>query len=108
LSVQYVIVPGLWIDAKAGRYHLVRSEGGDHVVDHLALIETHLAGARAVDVELQRGVVDILRNEDVGHAWDAPNARGKLQGGGIGSFHVGTGHLHVDGRRKSQVQDRVD
>ncbi len=108
LNGQHIIVAGLWIDPITRRYHLIGRQRRDHIVDHLALIETHLAGPCTVDIELQRGVVDILGYEYVGDAWNSPNPRGELEGGVIGPFEIGAGHLDIDGRRKAQIQDRVD
>ena len=71
LHGQHVVVAGLRIDPEAGRDHLIGGQRGDDVVDHFALVEAQLAGAHAVDIELQRRIVDVLRNEDVRHARNA-------------------------------------
>ena len=80
LNRQHVVVAVLGIDPVARRDHLVRSERGDHVADHFALIESELAGARAVHIEPQRRIVDVLRNENIGDTVDR-----RICGGQVGS-----------------------
>src|SRR5262249_59236129 len=108
LNGQHIIIAGLRIDPEAGRDHLVRSEGRDHVVDHLPLVKSELARPDAVHVELQSRVVDILRYKHVGYAFNLADAGGKLQGGVISLLHIRTRNLYVYGGGKSHIQDRID
>ena len=66
LHGEHVVVAVAGIDPVAGRDHLVRGERGDDVADDFALVEAELAGAGAVDIELERGIVEVLRDVDVG------------------------------------------
>ena len=70
LHGQIVRIAVARIDPEAGRDHLVRSQRGDDVLHHFPLAQAELARAHAVDVQLQSGIIEILRDEDVGHAAD--------------------------------------
>ena len=66
------------------------------------------AGALAIDVELQAGVVEALRDVDVAHAGHDLDLGRELRGEVIGLVHVLRLDLDVDGRGQALVDDRVD
>ena len=76
LHVQEVVVVVPRIDPDIRRDHLVRGERGDDVLDDFLFAQPELAGARAVDVELQRGIVEILRNVGIRNAADLRGSAG--------------------------------
>jgi hypothetical protein len=88
LNGEHVVVPGLGVDPKARLDHAIRGQGGDHVIDDFLLAKAHLAGAHAVDVELQGRVIDVLRRKHVGNAGDIANLRGERERGVVGVGHV--------------------
>ena len=51
------------------------------LLDDFLLIQSEQAGALAVDIELQRGIVDILRNEDVADLRQSANLARNSAGG---------------------------
>ena len=98
LNVQEIVVVVLRIDPDIRRDHLIRSERGDDVLDDFLFAQSQFAGARAIDVELQRGIVEILRNVDIGDAVDLPDLTGKVERGLVAGLQIRAAHLHVDGR----------
>ena len=107
LHGQHVVVAGFRIDPETGCDHAVRGQGGDHVVHHLALVQSHFAGAHAIHIELQGGVVDILRDENVGDAGNRTDLAGELERQVVRPSHVAARNLNVDRRRHAHVQYRV-
>src|ERR1017187_10504047 len=107
LHGQHIVVAALGIDPVAGRDHTVGGEGGDDVVYYFALIQPQFAGSGAVDIEAQRGVVDVLRSVDVSHAGNFANPRGKFDREIVRFLHVQAIHLNVDGRGHTHIQHRI-
>src|ERR1017187_6103342 len=107
LRGQHIVVAALGIDPVAGRDHTVGGEGGDDVIHYFALIQPQFAGSGAVDIEAQRGVVDVLRSVDVSHAGNFANPRGKFDREIVRFLHVQAIHLNVDGRGHTHIQHRI-
>src|SRR6185437_7585898 len=91
----------------AGRDHAVGGERGDDVVNDLALIEPQLRGALAVHIELERGVVQVLRDVYVADAAQAADLPGQGPRHLAVLAEVGAGDLDVNGRGQALVQDGV-
>ena len=79
LNSQVVGIAVARIDPQAGGDHLVRSQRGDDVGDNFFLTEPEFARPHAVDVELQRRLIEILRDEYVGHAVDLPDLAREIE-----------------------------
>src|SRR5262249_12320964 len=75
LHRQHVILTGLGIHPVARGNHLVTRQSSDDVTDNLLLVQPKLARSCAIDVELERWVVDILWDVDVGNARDTLDLR---------------------------------
>src|SRR5207249_4556226 len=96
------------IRTEGGRDHLVGRYGGDQIAYHLLLAQAELAGAGSVDVDMQRRIVQILRDEDIVHPGYPADPGGQLRGRGVRKLQVRTAHLHVDGRGHTEIQHRID
>ena len=78
LHVKEVIVVVLRIDPNVGRHHLVRGERGDDVLHYLLLAQSQFAGARAVHLQPQRRIIEVLRNVSIRHTADLPDLAGEI------------------------------
>ncbi len=107
LHGQHVVVAGFGVYPVARRDHLVGGEGGDDVADHFLLSQAQFAGARAIDRELQRGVVEILRNEDVLHAGRQADLGRQFLRQSVAGGQTRSADLHVDGRGQTEVEHRI-
>ena len=67
LHCQQIVIATFGIDPVAGGNHPVRGQGGDDVIDHFFLAESDQTGPLAVDIDAQRWIVNILRNQNVAY-----------------------------------------
>ncbi len=108
LHGEQVIVAALGIHPIARSDYLVRCQRRDDVAHHLFLVQPKLAGPYAVDIELERRVVDVLRDEHVTHIGQAVCPARQLGGDAVGRLEAVAAHLDVQGSRQPQVQNRID
>jgi hypothetical protein len=88
LHVQEIVVVVLGIDPDIRRYHLVRSERRNDVLDHFLLAQSQFAGARAIDLQLQGRVIEILRDVSIRHAAYLADLPGQIERGLIAGLQI--------------------
>ena len=76
--------------------------------NHFLLAQAELARPHAVDVEFQRRLVQILRNENVRDTGDLADFSRQIERELIVGLQVGAGDLDVDRGRQTHVQRRFD
>ena len=86
LDGQEIIVAALAVDPIVRRDHGVRIERGDHVIDDFFLGQSQFGGMHAVDIQAQAGIVHILRNVDLAHAGQLPDAARQVLGDVVDAF----------------------
>ncbi len=64
LHGEHVVVAGFRIDPVTWCDHSVGTERGDYVIHHFFWAEAQHAGAFAIDIELQAGIIHILRDQE--------------------------------------------
>ena len=107
LHGQQIIVAAFRIHPVARRDHLVGSQRGDDVADDFLFIQTKFAGAQAVHVQLQRGIINVLRHQHVADArqrsrtFRAISSRDLMR-----AFQVLAADLNVHRRGHPQIQNR--
>ena len=107
LHREHVVIPILRIDPVAGSDHAVRGQRRDHVVDGFLGRHSHASSHFAVDVELNAGIVEVLRNEHVAHATEPAHLASDLGRSLVGLFLIVAADLDVDGSRQSEIDDRI-
>ena len=108
LHGEHIVVAILGIDPIARRDHRVRGQRGDEVAHYFLLGEAELARSHAIDVQLQRGIIDVLRDIGIAHAGDFANLPGKLERRVVGLGQIIARDLHIDRRRHAHAEHRVD
>ena len=108
LHGEHVVVAGVGIDPVAGRDDAVGGERGDDVVDDIFGREADERGALAIDVELQAGILEVLRDVDIADAREAAQLlRDVLRLGEGGGLIVGA-DLNIERRGQALIHDGVD
>src|ERR1035438_8470344 len=107
LDRQIVVVARLMIYPVIGRDHVIRIQGGDHVVYDGFGGEAQLAGVYAIDGQAHGGVVHILWNVDLAHAFELADAGGQILGDAENLGQVRTAHLDIDGSRHAHVENGI-
>ncbi len=102
-----IVVAASGIDPVARGDHHVGGKGGDDVVDHFLRAQAEFAGARAVHVHLQAGVIHVLRHVDVRHAADCFELPGETESDVIDGRQIQPAYLHVDRRGHALVQHGI-
>src|SRR6267154_6517390 len=108
LHGQHVRIATFRIDPVVRSDHAIGSQRGDDVVHDFFLRETQLAGLLAVDIQLQRGIIDVLGNQHVADATEPPRWLRNLRCHRVNLIEIVSAHLYVDGCGQAQVQHRVD
>src|SRR5207342_1795721 len=83
------------------------SEGSDDVVDDLFLGKAKQSGFFAVDIQFQRGVIDVLRNKDVTDGFEFANWLGDFCGDPKNFVEIVSADLNVDGGGQSEINHRI-
>src|SRR6266481_578360 len=107
LHGQHVGIPVFRIDPIVGCDHAVGSESGDHVVYDFFLRKAEEAGLLSVHVQLQRGVINVLRNEDVAYGLQRAHRLGNFLRYAIDFVEVVPADLNVDGGGQSKINHRI-
>ena len=107
LHRQHVVISVLGIDPVAGSDHAVRGQRGDHIVDRFLRRHSHAPGHFAIDIELNAGIVEVLRNKYIADAMKPANFGGDLGRGLVSLLLIVPANLDVNGRRQSEVDDRI-
>ena len=108
LHGEHVVVSAARIDPVTRRDDAVRSQRGDHVVDDFFRRQPELARLLAIDVELEAGIVEVLRNQDVAHAARAAQFLRDLFGDLVRFVRIVVAHLDIERRGQSLIHDRID
>ena len=107
LHRQEIVIASLVIHPIIWGNHGVGVERGNDVVHHFFLRETQLAGVDPVNVQPQAGIIQILRDVDLAHSRQLPDAAAEILRQAIDLMQVSPADLDIDGRRHAAVQDRV-
>src|SRR5262249_5647929 len=104
LDGQHVILPRLWIYPVARRNHLVTCESGNDITDTLLLVQPKLARPRAIDIELECWVVDVLWDVDVGNARDTLDLRCESGSSLMRPLRIRARNLNINGCWQPKVE----
>ena len=66
------------------------------------------AGEFAIEIDLQRGVLECFLDARIGDAGNVADLRQQLVGEGAAGVEIGAGDLHVDRRRRAEIEDLAD
>ena len=66
------------------------------------------AGEFAIEIDFQRGVLELLLDAGIRHARDGADLRQQLVGEGAAGVEVGAGDLNIEGRRRAKIEDLGD
>jgi hypothetical protein len=108
LRGQKIVVAGFGIDPDRWCDHLIRSQRGDHVANHIALVEAEARGLDAIDVDLEGWIVGLLGDERTGHRIERLD---DFVGSACGAKQfriVRARKLHIDRGGEAEVEHRVD
>ena len=75
-------------------------------LETLLLTQTKFAGTYAIDIELESWLIQILRDEDIGHAGSAAKFASEVESELVAGRDVGAGDLYVNGGSEPHVQGR--
>ena len=107
LDGQEVIVAALGINPVARGNHAVGGQRRDQAVRDLLGAQPQLAGALAVNLDLQGRVIHILRYQHVAHPGQGAHLPGDLAGDVVQGPQVHAGDLDVQRRGDALVENRV-
>ena len=66
------------------------------------------AGEFAIEIDLQRGVLEMLLDARIRNARDMADLRQQLVGEGAAGIEIGAGDLNVERRRRAEIEDLAD
>ena len=98
-----IIVAIFGVNPVAGRDHDVRSERGDYVVHDFFGAEAELAGALAIDGQLQRRIIHVLRDINVRYARYLLDLARQILGDGVAGFQIHPAYLNINRRGHTLV-----
>ena len=107
LHGQHVIIPGLRVDPVTRGDHSIGSQCGNDIVYHLFLAQPEFTCPQAVNVKMERGVINVLRDIDFTHARRLANFTRQPSGHSIAGFQIRPAHLNINRCRQSLIQDRI-
>ncbi len=103
-----IIVAALRIYPIARGDHGIGGKSSDEVIDNLLGVETQFGSSPAVYIYLEGGVVHILRDVNIGDAWNGLEFPSQVLRDLIGLFEIHAAHLHVNRRGLALVQHGID
>ena len=107
LDGEQIIVAALGIDPIARRDHPVGGQRGDEAVHHFLCAQAQFAGALAVNVNLQRRIIHVLRHQHVADARQGARLLGDLGGDVVRRLHIHAADLDVQRRGHALVEDGI-
>ena len=107
LHGEEVVVAVVRIDPVTGSDHAVGGERGDHVVYHIAGSQPQPRRHLTSHVELQAGIIQVLRNQHIAHVVHGSQLPGHFAGHGISGMLIVAADLDVDGRRHALIDHRI-
>ena len=66
------------------------------------------AGEFAIEIDFQRGVLELLLDAGIRNARDVADLRKQLVREGAAGVEVGAGDLNIEGRRRAKIEDLGD
>ena len=100
--------PVLGVQPEARRGLKATAGGGEQAARDVPLLQAHLQGLGAIDVDHQLGIVGRLLDAQIGGPRHGLDLVEQLGGKGAVALQVIADDLHVDGCRQSEVQDLGD
>src|ERR1700744_2623131 len=70
-----IVIAIVWVDPQIWGDHLVRRKGSDDIRQYLFFSQPQFRRMQSINVDAQRRIVEILRNEDVSHSGIAAKLR---------------------------------